>query len=304
MAANGTQRRDLTRYAWLSIGAALATIALKAIAWWLTDSVGLLSDALESLVNLAAALLTLAMLIIAARPPNDEHAYGYGKAEYIASGFEGLLILAAAVGIGYAAAERFIHPRPIEQAAAGVTVAVIASIINLVVARVLLREGKRHRSVALEADARHLLTDVWTSAGVVLAVGAVALTGWWRLDAIIAFAVAVNIAWTGWKLVRQAMNGLLDGSIPPAQRQTVVDILDSYYDFGVRYHALLTRQAAGRSFISVHVLVPGEWTVTHAHDVAEEIEQRIRAAIPGAAPITHLEPVDAAVSYEDVNLDY
>ncbi len=302
-AAAAPQRIRLARYAWLSIGAALATILLKVLAWWLTGSVGLLSDALESLVNLAAALLTLAMLIIAARPPTDEHAYGYSKAEYIASGFEGILILIAAGAIAYAAMGRFFDPQPIQQAGPGLAASVAASIINFVVARVLMRQARQHRSVALEADAHHLMTDVWTSVGVVVAVGAVALTGWWRLDSIIALVVAANIVWTGWKLVRQALRGLLDESIPQAQRQRVVEILDSYYDLGVRYHALLTRQAAGRSFVSVHVLVPGDWTVTHAHDIAEEIETRIRAAIPGASPITHLEPVESPSSYEDIHLD-
>lgn len=296
-------RPSLARFAWLSVGAAIATIALKLLAWWLTDSVGLLSDALESFVNLAAALVTLGMLILAAMPPTEQHAYGFSKAEYLASAFEGLLILLAACGIAYAAIGRFIDPRPIQQAAAGVAVSLIASVINFAVARILLKQAREHRSIALGADARHLMTDVWTSAGVVIGVGAVAITGWWRLDPIIALVVAANIVWTGMSLLHQSFRGLMDEAIPGAQRTAVIDILDSYHDLGVRYHALRTRQAAGRSFVSVHVLVPDEWTVAHAHDVAEEIEARVRRAVPGSCIDTHLEPVGDPTSYEDMHLD-
>ena len=296
-------RPSLARFAWLSVGAAVATIVLKLFAWWLTDSVGLLSDALESFVNLAAALVTLGMLILATRPPTEQHAYGFSKAEYLASAFEGLLILLAACGIAYAAIQRFMNPLPIQQAVAGVTVSLLASIINFAVARVLLRQARDHRSIALDADARHLMTDVWTSIGVVFAVGAVAVTGWWRLDPIIALAVAANIVWTGGSLLLQSFRGLMDEAIPGTQREAVITVLDSYYDAGVRYHALRTRRAAGRSFISVHVLVPGEWTVTDAHHIVEEIEARIRVAVPGSYTETHLEPVGDPSSYEDIDLD-
>ncbi|HEY9396993.1 MAG TPA: cation diffusion facilitator family transporter [Burkholderiales bacterium] len=298
-----TTRPSLARFAWLSVGAAIATIVLKLFAWWLTDSVGLLSDALESFVNLAAALVTLGMLILATRPPTEQHAYGFSKAEYLASAFEGLLILLAACGIAYAAIQRFMNPLPIQQAVAGVTVSLLASIINFAVARVLLRQARDHRSIALDADARHLMTDVWTSIGVVFAVGAVAVTGWWRLDPIIALAVAANIVWTGGSLLLQSFRGLMDEAIPGTQREAVITVLDSYYDAGVRYHALRTRRAAGRSFISVHVLVPGEWTVTDAHHIVEEIEARIRVAVPGSYTETHLEPVGDPSSYEDIDLD-
>lgn len=296
-------RPSLARFAWLSVGAAVATIVLKLLAWWLTDSVGLLSDALESFVNLAAALVTLGMLILATRPPTEQHAYGFSKAEYLASAFEGLLILLAACGIAYAAIHRFINPQPIQQAMAGVAVSLLASIINFAVARVLMRQAREHRSVALDADARHLMTDVWTSVGVVVAVVAVAVTGWWRLDPIIAFAVAANIVWTGASLLLQSFRGLMDEAIPGTQREAVITVLDSYYDAGVRYHALRTRRAAGRSFVSVHVLVPGEWTVTNAHHIVEEIEARIRVAVPGSYTETHLEPVGDPSSYEDIDLD-
>jgi cation diffusion facilitator family transporter len=296
-------RPSLARFAWLSVGAAVATIVLKLFAWWLTDSVGLLSDALESFVNLAAALVTLGMLILATRPPTEQHAYGFSKAEYLASAFEGLLILLAACAIAYAAILRFMNPLPIQQAVAGVAVSLLASIINFAVARVLMRQAREHRSIALDADARHLMTDVWTSVGVVVAVGAVAVTGWWQLDPIVALAVAANIVWTGASLLRQSFRGLMDEAIPGTQRDAVIAVLDSYYDAGVRYHALRTRQAAGRSFVSVHVLVPGEWTVTHAHNLADEIEARVRAAVPGSCTETHLEPVGDPSSYEDIDLD-
>lgn len=296
-------RPSLTRFAWLSVGAAAATILLKLLAWWLTGSVGLLSDALESFVNLAAALVTLAMLILAALPPTDQHAYGYSKAEYLASAFEGLLILIAAGAIAFAAIRRFLDPQPIEQAVAGVAVSLFASLINFAVARVLMRQARAHRSIALEADAHHLMTDVWTSIGVVVAVGAVALTGWWRLDPIIALVVAANILWTGVNLLRRSFRGLMDEAIPSEQREAVVALLDGYHDRGVHYHALRTRQAAGRCFVSLHVLVPGDWTVTEGHDLADEIEARIRAIVPGSHVETHLEPVGVPSSYEDIHLD-
>lgn len=296
-------RARITRFAWLSIAAALATIGLKGAAWWVTGSVGLLSDALESFVNLAAALLTLAMLTLASRPADDEHAYGYSKAEYFASGFEGMLILLAAALIAYAAVERLLSPQPIEQVGIGVAVSVAASAINFGVARVLARAATRHRSIALEADAHHLMTDVWTSAGVLVGVAAVALTGWWRLDPLIALAVAANIVWTGVRLVRRSFTGLMDQALPAPERDAIAQILHSYREQGVRYHALRTRQAAGRAFMSVHVLVPGDWTVQRGHDLLEEIEAKVRAAVPHVSTFTHLEPIGDPASYRDVALD-
>jgi len=212
---------SLTRFAWLSIGASLATIALKTVAWRLTGSVGLLSDALESLVNLVAATMTLSMLVVAQKPPTEEHAYGYGKAEYFASGVEGALILLAAVAIGWTAIGRLMHPASIEQVGVGLLVSAAASIVNLVVARVLLAAGKRHHSIALEADAHHLMTDVWTSVGVVVGVGAVALTGWDRLDPIIAVLVALNIVWTGFGIMRRSALGLLDRALPAEEQELI-----------------------------------------------------------------------------------
>ena len=295
--------RNLVRYAWLSIGAAIATIALKGLAWRLTGSVGLLSDALESFVNLAAALFTLFILSIAALPPDEEHAYGYSKAEYFSSGFEGTLILVAAVLIAIAAVQRLLHPQPLESVGLGLAVSVVASAVNCAVARVLRGAARRFRSIALEADARHLLTDVWTSAGVIVGVAGVAATGWLWLDPALALAVAANITLWGIRLVRRSVLGLLDRALPEAERGAIDRALDEFRAAGVEFHALRTREAAGRSFVSMHVLVPGEWTVQRGHDVLEEIEARIGAAVPGATVFTHLEPREDPASYRDVRLD-
>lgn len=303
MSEYSTSRASLRRFAWLSIAAAIATIALKTIAWWITDSVGLLSDALESIVNLAAATLTLVLLSVAARPPDDEHAYGYSKAEYFASGFEGTLILVAAAAIAWAAGERLLNPQPLEAVGAGLAVSVVASAINLGVARVLLKAGREHGSIALEADAHHLMTDVWTSVGVVVGVAAVALTGWQRLDPILALAVAANIVWMGVQLVRRSVLGLLDRAVPAEARHAIEGVLARHRDQGIAFHALRTRQAAGRSFVSVHVLVPGAWTVQRGHDVLEEIDADIRAVLPNASVFTHLEPREDPASYRDIPLD-
>lgn len=296
-------RTLLARFAWLSIGAAIATIAIKFAASWLTGSVGLLSDALESIVNLAAAGLTLWMLLLSARPPTEEHAYGYSKAEYFASGIEGALIFIAAVAIAWAAVERLLHPEPLQEIGIGLALSLVASGINFGVARVLLRASRRHRSIALESDARHLMTDVWTSAGVAVAVGAVALTGWLWLDPVIALAVAANIIVTGFSLVRRSALGLMDRAIGVEQRAAIEAILDRHRADGIGFHALRTRAAAGRSFVSVHVLVPGDWSVSRAHDLAEEIEREIEAAVPGANAFTHIEPREDPASYEDMSLD-
>jgi cation diffusion facilitator family transporter len=296
-------RASLVRFAWLSIAAAIATIALKAAAWWLTGSVGLLSDALESFVNLGAAIVTLAMLTVAARPPDEEYAYGYSKAEYFASGLEGALILVAAVAIGYAAIGRLLAPQPIERIGLGLGVSVVASAINFGVARVLARAGRRYRSIALEADAQHLMTDVWTSAGVVSGVALVGLTGWLWLDPLIALAVAAHIVWIGVGIVRRSVVGLLDRALPEAERRAIDAVLDGFRAEGIEFHALRTRAAAGRSFVSMHVLVPGAWSVQRGHDVVEAIEERVREAVSGASVFTHLEPREDPASYQDETLD-
>ncbi len=296
-------RSALTRYAWLSIAAAVATMALKAAAYWLTGSVGLLSDAVESIVNLLGAVIALVVLTIAARPPDDDHAYGHGKAEYFASGAEGTLILIAAISIAMAAANRLIHPQPIEQAGAGLAVSTFASLINFVVARILLRAGKQHRSITLEADARHLMTDVWTSAGVIGGIIAVTLTGWQILDPLIALGVAVNIVWSGYYLIKRSTMGLMDSALPPEELAEVARILEKYAQQGLQYHALRTRQAASRRFVSVHVLVPGFWTVDAGHDLLEHLEADIRAALPEVTITTHLEPLEDPTSQQDKELD-
>jgi cation diffusion facilitator family transporter len=297
------KQANLTRFARLSIGAAILTIALKTTAYWLTGSVSLLSDALESLVNLVAALMALAMLTVAARPPDEMHAFGYGKAEYFSSGLEGSLILLAAGGIAWTAVPRILAPQPLEHIGIGLTVSVLASAVNFWVARVLMNAGKEYRSITLEADAHHLMTDVWTSAGVVLGVGAVALTGWVRLDPIIALIVAANILRIGWQLLGRSVRGLMDVTLPAAERGAIKQVLHQYESQGIQYHALRTRQAGTRSFISLHVLVPGEWTVQHGHDLLEHLERDIRAAVPGAQLVTHLEPQGDPAAWEDIELD-
>lgn len=296
-------RRHLTRFAWLSVAAAVATIALKLVAYLLTASVGLLSDALESLVNLAGALMALAMLVVAARPPDEDHAYGHGKAEYFSSVLEGTLILVAAVSIGVAGVRRLLEPRPLEQIGLGLAVAVAASLLNLAVAVVLLRAGRRHRSITLEANARHLLTDVWTSAGVVAGVGAVALTGWQRLDPIVALLVAGNVVRTGIGIVRRSVSGLMDTALPESEVRALSEVLARYAESGARFHALRTRQAGPRRFVSVHVLVPGEWTVAQGHQLLERIEADLRAAVDDVSVLTHLEPLDDPSAWEDIALD-
>jgi cation diffusion facilitator family transporter len=296
-------RPSLTRFAWISIAAAIATIALKATAYELTGSVGLLSDALESFVNLAAAAMALAMLALAERPPDEEHAYGHSKAEYFASGLEGALIFGAALVIAVAAVPRLFDPRPIEQAVSGLAIAAVAALLNLAVALLLLRAGTRYDSITLEANARHLLTDVWTSAGVIAGVAATTLTGMYRLDPLIALAVAAHILLSGYRLLRRSALGLLDTAVPEAELAAVHAALQAYRDRGVQFHALRTRQAGARRFISMHVLVPGEWTVQRGHELLEDIEASIRASIANATVFTHLEPVEDPVSFEDRELE-
>ena len=294
---------NLTRFAWFSIAAALATIALKATAYYITGSVGLLSDALESVVNLAAALMALAMLVVAARPPDEMHAYGYSKAEYFSSGVEGALITVAAASIVWAAIPRLITPRPLEQVSMGLALSVLAAALNFATARLLLQAGKRYRSITLEADAYHLMTDVWTSAGVVAGVGLVAVTGWTRLDPLIALAVAANILRIGVQLLRRSVLGLLDITLAPEDQEAIRQVLRRYEQKGIHFHALRTRHAGRRSFISFHVLVPGQWTVQRGHDLLEEVEREIRSAVPGATVFTHLEPIEDPAAWQDLTLD-
>jgi cation diffusion facilitator family transporter len=297
-------RASLTKFAWLSIGAAVATIALKAIAYLLTGSVGLLSDAIESLVNLVGAVMALSMLVIAARPADRDHVYGHSKAEYFASVTEGILILGAAIGIIVTAVQRLIQPRALEQLGFGLGVSVAASVINMIAARILLNAGRTQRSITLEADAHHLMTDVWTSAGVVGGVAIAGFTGWHVLDPIVAILVALNILWTGFQLIRRSVSGLMDAVLPEQEQNLIRQVMEKYRERGVDFHALRTRQAAARRFISVHVLVPGDTTVHDAHHIVEDFENDIRAALGGAVTVfTHLEPVEDELSMEDIHLD-
>lgn len=298
-----SQARGLLRYALISVGAALATIALKGGAYLLTGSIGLLSDALESLVNLLAALVALVALSVAARPADEEHAYGHTKAEYFSSGFEGALILIAAASIAVAAVRRLLAPVPIVEPGLGLAITGVASLINFGVARVLFQAGRRYESITLEADAQHLMADVWTSLGVIAGVGAAALTGWYWLDALVAIAVAAHVVGAGFQLLRRSLLGLLDTALPEDTLRTITGILESHSGDGCRYHALRTRQAGVRRFISFHILVPGKWTVQRGHDLLEKIEEEIRAAVPNSVVDTHLEPIEDPVSWEDTRLE-
>ncbi len=296
-------QQRLFRLLWLSIAAAVATISLKTVAWLLTGSVGLLSDAAESVVNLVAAVVAMVALHWAVKPPDEEHAYGHAKAEYFSAGVEGALIVVAAIGIAITAIDRLLHPQPIEDVGIGLAVSVLASLINLSVGLLLVRTGRRERSIVLEADGKHLITDVWTSVGVIIGVAGVAITGWDRLDALIAIAVAVNIVLAGSGLVRRSAGGLMDRALGEAERAQIQEVLDAFERNGVQFHALRTRQAGSRAFLSVHVLVPGSWTVQHGHDVVEDLEAALRERLPYANVFTHLEPAEDPRSFADTALD-
>lgn len=295
--------RPLKHYAWLSIAAAISTILLKGIAWKLTGSVGLLSDAIESFVNLAGALMALAMLTLAALPADDNHAHGHSKAEYFSSAFEGFLILLAALSIGYTSIERLINPRALEAVGVGLLVSVVASVINLATAKILMKVGREQNSISLEADAHHLMTDVWTSAGVIAGVGLVWVSDWLWLDPVIAMLVALNILWTAWQLMQRSASGLMDASLPAEQLKRIETLLATYREQGLDFHAVRTRQSGNRAFVTLHVLVPGHWTVQLGHDWADRIELDIGKAIPRAHITTHLEPMEDPVSMDDQDLD-
>lgn len=299
--AGNRPRSSLIRFAWISIAASLITIGLKAGAYLLTNSVGFLSDAVESVVNLVAGVMALAMLTVAARPADGGHAYGHSKAEYFSSITEGLLILAAAVGIIYTAVQRFSAPQPLERLGLGLAISATASLVNFAAARILLRAGKREGSIALEADAQHLMTDVWTSVGVVAAIGLVAVTGWQTLDPIIAVLVGLNIIRAAFQILRRSVAGLMDAALPRHELEIIEAVMARYVAQGVTFHALRTRQSASRRFVSVHLLVPGARTVHDAHHLVEDFEGDIRQELPGTIVLTHLEPVDDEISMRDVN---
>lgn len=297
-----TQRPALTRFAWLSLAAATVIICLKGAAYWLTGSVGLLSDALESVVNFVAAAVAVVVLTIVARPADEDHQYGHDKAEYFSSGLEGGLILVAALGIAVAAVERLLHPREIEQIGLGIALTLVATLINLAVAGVLLQAGKRHDSITLEADGHHLMTDVWTSAGVLMGVGAVAVTGWSPLDPLVAIAVAGKIVWTGVSLIARSILGLMDTALPAPEQDAIRGVLDRYRAEGIAYHALRTRRSGARRFVSLHLLVPGAWTIQRGHDLSETIEDEVREHLPNTTITTHLEPIEDPRSWRDAAL--
>ncbi len=291
-------RHNLTRFAWLSIAAAVLTIGLKTGAYFLTGSVGLLSDAAESVVNLVAAVVALIALRVAAQPADAEHPYGHAKAEYFSAVVEGIMIFVAAIFILYSAVQRFLDPQPIENVGIGLGVSVFASVINGLVAWKLINVGRAERSITLTADGKHLLTDVWTSVGVVLGVMLVALTGWLRLDPIIAFLVGLNIIWTGYHLISQSVDGLMDRAFPTEDADAVVATLQEFATSEVHFHGVRTREAGHQRFISMHMLVPGEWSVQRGHDLAEQVEARLGERFEHVDVDVHIEPSEDPRSFE------
>lgn len=277
-------------YAWLSIAAAILTISLKTGAWWITGSVGLLSDALESFVNLAGAGFALWMILVTRTPPDDGHPFGHGKAEYFSSGFEGGLIFVAALAIVGTGVQRLLHPEPLEALGWGMAFSILSTLINLAVALTLARAGKRFNSIALTADSRHLMTDVWTSVGVVAGVLLVALTGQNWLDPLIAIAVGLHIMLEGWRLGQTSVDGLMDRSLEPEQLEKLTAALEAVLPAEAAYRNLKSRRAGTQSFVQVDILVPGDWSVTRGHDLLDAVEARLEATLPDLAVTTHLEP--------------
>ena len=287
-----------------SIGVALITIALKTLAWWLTDSVGLLSDAMESLVNLASAMFGLLMVTVAETPPDEDHPYGHHKAEYFSSGFEGILIIVAGLGILWAAGHRVFDPQPLEQVGLGLALSVGSSVLNGLLAWVMFRAAREHRSLALEADARHLVTDVWTSVGVVLGIVLVGVSGWLWLDAVVAMAVALNILKEGAHLVWQSSQGLMDEAVEPEVLAQIRDVLDSFeHPEGqtqhIRFDHVTTRKAGQRRFVDMHMHMPANWSLGHAASLRGSVERSLMAAVPGLRATIQLLPSDVEAHFDD-----
>ncbi|MFT3901277.1 MAG: cation diffusion facilitator family transporter [Gordonia sp. (in: high G+C Gram-positive bacteria)] len=293
-----TRRARLQRFAWLSIATAVATIALKVVAWQLTGSVGLLSDAAESVVNLVAAVVALIALGVAARPADDNHNFGHAKAEYFSAGVEGAMIFVAAIVIIFAAIERMLHPRSLESLGIGVVVSVVAAVLNGVVALVLLRAGRRYRSITLTADGKHLMTDLVTTAGVVVGIVVVALTGWEWLDPIIAIAVALNILFIGYRLIVESTSGLMDVALPDEDVARFFSVLDEFRSPDVEFHDVRTRTSGHLRFLQLHMLVPGDWSVQRGHDLVEEVEARLHEQVEDLVITVHLEPIEDPRAYE------
>ncbi len=298
-----SDRRSISRYAWLSIAAAIVTIGLKTLAYLFTGSVGLLSDAIESVVNLTAAIFALYVIRVGERPPDEQHVYGHEKAEYFSSGAEGAMILIAALSIITLCVQRLIQPQALSRIDVGIVISILASLVNLGVSRIILSAGRRHRSIALEADAQHLMTDVWTSGGVIAGIGLAALTGWYILDPLLGLAVALQIAWMGVRLMQRSILGLMDTALPSGDLDKVQEVLSRNTAEDIQFHALMTRQSGSRSFVSVHIQVPGSWSVQKGHDLAEAVESEIREQLPLVTVFTHIEPREDPLSFADMHLD-
>jgi len=283
----------------VSIGVAVLTIALKTLAWWITGSVGLLSDAMESLVNLASAIFALVMVTIANRPADADHPYGHHKAEYFSSGFEGLMIFVAAMGIGWAAVQRLLHPQPLEQLGWGLSLSVLSSAINWALAWAMMQSGRKHRSIALEGDARHLMTDVWTSAGVIVGVGLVALTGWNWLDPAVAIGVALNILREGAALMWKSSQGLMDNALEPEIMAQVEQTLHEFEHHTIRFDHISSRRSGQRRFVDLHMHMPSSWTLGRAAALRGAVEQALMSAVPGLRATIQLLPSDVEAHFED-----
>nr|WP_194305697.1 cation diffusion facilitator family transporter [Dietzia sp. DQ11-38-2] len=293
----------MQKFAWLSVATSIVTIALKMAAWWVTGSVGLLSDAAESVVNLVASVVALIAITVAERPADDDHQYGHSKAEYFSAGVEGAMIFVASTFILYTGVERLINPVPIESLGLGLAISVVAAVVNGVVGALLIRAGTRHRSPTLKADGKHLMTDVVTSVGVVIGVALVWITGWEFLDPIVALAVGLNILFIGYKLVHESGMGLMDATLPDEDNRAIQEVLDRHRQPGrVDFHELRTRESGRWRFVEFHALVPGDWSVDQGHDLVETVEQEIHAALPHSHITTHLEPIEDERAYNDVRL--
>lgn len=298
-----TTRPDLRKYAWLAIGTALVTVLLKAGAWAITGSVGLLSDAAESMVNLVAAIVALVSLTIAARPADDDHHFGHTKAEYFSAALEGIMVFVAAASIIYLGIERLLNPRPLESLGIGLAISMVAAVLNAIVGRILIRVGNRHRSITLRADGRHLMADVYTSVGVVVGLGLAWVTGWNWMDPVVAILVGVNILVTGYRLISESTAGLMDASLSPEDNARIQVILDAHTEKGrIEFHAVRTRESGARQFMEMHMLVPGDWSVQRGHDVMEDLVDEIVAQFPAMRVTGHLEPIADPRSYEDMAL--
>ena len=293
----------LKKFAWLSVATAIVTIALKVGAWWVTGSVGLLSDAAESVVNLVAAVIALGAISVSERPADDDHQYGHSKAEYFSAGVEGAMIFVAAAFILVVSVERLINPAPLEALGVGLAISVVAALLNGVVGLVLVRAGIRHRSPTLRADGKHLITDVITSVGVVVGVALAWATGWQVLDPIVAIGVGLNILFIGYRLVHESGMGLMDATLPDEDNRMIEEVLERHREPGrVDFHELRTRESGKWRFVEFHALVPGRWTVERGHDLVETVEQEIHAALPNSHITTHLEPIEDERAYNDVHL--